>query len=249
MLKLNNVSKNETGRKDLLDAFVDLLSRDGFNATLDQPSCFVYKELMQYYPDAKVLLTQRDASSWARSMVEMAYSVDIILYQPPFNFHPDRVVGPFGNWSKAQLGIRREEVHMDGIKDSDNPLERKSSMSLAICKRAYNDYQNKVIQDVPSHKLVQYSVKDGWKPLCDSFLPHGQSCPSHEAFPRTNTAETSFLLAWKREAQIRTIMYRIHPWLSGKRVGKIIYHLRYKHKSSILTTILIAIATTVFFAT
>lgn len=224
------VAKNEDERKGLMDAFVQLLSRDGFNVTLDQPSCFVFRELMDYYPNAKVLLTQRDAKSWARSVVEMSHCLDTILFKPPYDRHPDKIDGPFGNWSKTQQGIRRDEVHVDGIKDSKNPLERKSSVSLATCERAYYEYQDRVRQNVPSEKLVEYSVKDGWEPLCDNFLPQGRRCPSDEPFPRTNTAETSFLLAFRREARIRTIMHRIHPRLSGKCIGKLIYRIRYESK-------------------
>jgi Sulfotransferase domain len=227
-----------------MDAYVRLLSRDGFNATLDQPSCFVYKELMDYYPDAKVLLTQRNASSWARSMVEMSHNADVILYKPPFDRHPDKIEGPSGNWSKTMQGIRRDEVHMGGIQDSDNPLERKSSVSLATCERAYDEDQNRVKQHEPSHKLVQYSVSDGWTSLCDNFLPQGRICPSssNEPFPHTNTAETSFLLQIRREARIRTILYQIHPWLSGKRIGKMIYRIRYQQKWSFLAIIITVVA-------
>jgi hypothetical protein len=108
------VTNDTAKRKEYMDAFVRQLSQDGFNATLDQPSCFVYQELMEYYPDAKVLLTQRNASSWARSMVEMSYGLDLILSKPPFTRDPDKIQGPYGNWSKTKQGIRREEIHMDG---------------------------------------------------------------------------------------------------------------------------------------
>lgn len=90
---------------------------------------------MQYYPDAKVLLMQCDALSRVRSMVEMDYS-EVVVYQPPFNYYLERIVVRFGKWFKTQQGIRREEVHMDGIKDLDNPLELKSfhtSTFLSYC--------------------------------------------------------------------------------------------------------------------
>ncbi|KAL7538791.1 hypothetical protein ACHAWF_006214 [Thalassiosira exigua] len=225
-----DVSDDAAGRVEHMDAFVRKLSDDGFNATLDQPSCFVYRELAEkYYPDAKVLLTQREASSWARSMLDMSYSIDIVISHPPFNWDPDAIKGPWGNWSKAQLGIRREEVHPNGIAGSDNVLERKSSVSLAVTERAYREYQESVLKDVPEERLVQVSVKQGWEPLCRHFLPTGRTCPGDdgEPFPRTNTAETSFLLDIRRKASIRTALYRVHPWLSGKRIGGWLYALRF----------------------
>ena len=38
-----------------------------YGACLDFPSCNYYKELMKAYPDAKVILTVRDAKSWITS--------------------------------------------------------------------------------------------------------------------------------------------------------------------------------------
>lgn len=37
---------------------------DGYKAAVDFPSCLVWKQLMQKYPDAKVLLTVRDPDKW-----------------------------------------------------------------------------------------------------------------------------------------------------------------------------------------
>ena len=39
----------------------------GYGACLDFPSCNYYKELMDFYPDAKVILTVRDDDSWIKS--------------------------------------------------------------------------------------------------------------------------------------------------------------------------------------
>ena len=40
------------------------------HSTLDWPSARYYRELMDYYPDAKVLLSVRDGADWVRSMRE-----------------------------------------------------------------------------------------------------------------------------------------------------------------------------------
>src|SRR5205823_4535388 len=39
----------------------------GYQATVDWPACIFYKELMQVYPDAKVLLTVRNPENWYES--------------------------------------------------------------------------------------------------------------------------------------------------------------------------------------
>lgn len=40
------------------------LETDPYTATVDWPSTAVYEKLMEQYPDAKVILTLRDAESW-----------------------------------------------------------------------------------------------------------------------------------------------------------------------------------------
>jgi hypothetical protein len=127
------------------ERFVDQLSDEGFNATLDQPGCFVYEQLMEYYPDAKILNTERNPASWARSMVEMAYSLDLFVWQPPYSLRENAGKSPFGNWSKQQLGFREDEIYPLGVPfNGTNHLETKSSISLNSCEAAYHRYQSKV---------------------------------------------------------------------------------------------------------
>ncbi len=38
-----------------------------YGACLDFPSCNYYKELMEHYPNSKVILTTRDPQSWVKS--------------------------------------------------------------------------------------------------------------------------------------------------------------------------------------
>ena len=45
----------------------DLLESRGYTATCDFPSCNFYKEQMEIYPDAKVILTVRDPEAWYKS--------------------------------------------------------------------------------------------------------------------------------------------------------------------------------------
>src|ERR1700749_4607944 len=47
----------------------------GFEATVDWPGSFFYRELIDLYPDAKVLLSVRSGESWARSMRDTIWGV------------------------------------------------------------------------------------------------------------------------------------------------------------------------------
>src|SRR6202043_561366 len=46
---------------------------EGYQATVDWPGCTFYAELMEVYPDAKVLLTVRDPDSWYESAKSTIY--------------------------------------------------------------------------------------------------------------------------------------------------------------------------------
>lgn len=206
---------NHEKYKESFDRFVEQLSLEGFNATLDQPSCFVYQELLEYYPNAKVLKTERSAASWAHSMVEMAFSMDLLVYQPPFNASWNKVQGPFGYWMKKKLGLQDDEIFPQGVPfDGTNRLESKSSVSLRSCEAAYHRYQEQVEQTIPSDQLVSYSVSQGWEPLCQHFLPAGATCPHDQPFPRANSRHDGFLLDFRRMAATKVQLYKFHPWLA-----------------------------------
>src|SRR2546421_58284 len=48
---------------------------DGFGSSVDWPGSYFYRELVEAYPDAKVVLSVRDADGWARSMRDTIWAV------------------------------------------------------------------------------------------------------------------------------------------------------------------------------
>ena len=67
---------------------------------------------MEYYPDAKVLNTQRTTSrKWAQSMVETAYAMDVLAYKPPYNLSPYQVWSPVGRY----VELAREHITVDDL--------------------------------------------------------------------------------------------------------------------------------------
>ena len=55
---------------------------EGFESTVDWPGSFFYKELIDYYPDARSLLSVRDADGWERSMRDTIWGIfygDILI--------------------------------------------------------------------------------------------------------------------------------------------------------------------------
>ena len=66
---MSEVLKNPEWTKDWINVAEGNVHWDkifrGYSATVDDPcGCNYWKELASYYPDAKVILTVRDANSW-----------------------------------------------------------------------------------------------------------------------------------------------------------------------------------------
>src|SRR5215211_8288973 len=56
----------------------------GYRATVDWPACTFYGELMERYPDAKVLLSVRDPEQWYESTRNTNYELVRIGSRSPF---------------------------------------------------------------------------------------------------------------------------------------------------------------------
>lgn len=115
-----------------------------YNAAVDWPTCSFYKELMQQFPDAKVLLNVRDPGKWYDSMYETIWAI-----QPAFPW-----------WIFPVVRIIHKEIIWEGnLKGSFE--DREKTMSV------YKDWIEEVKKTVPPDRLLIYEVKEGWKPLCD----------------------------------------------------------------------------------
>jgi hypothetical protein len=140
---------------------------DGYQSTTDYPACSYWCELADYYPDAKVVLTVRDADSWFDSVSETIFSDQM---RPPAGSPADTmaqgaIYGPFG----------------DRIKDR------------AFMTDWFNRRNQEVIDALPRERLLVYSPKEGWGPLC-SFL--GVPLPDRP-FPRINRRDELSALSEK----------------------------------------------------
>jgi hypothetical protein len=143
-----------------------------FEATVDWPGAFFHRELIDLYPDAKVLLSVRDGDAWARSMRETIWGV---IYGDCLIRH----------MSDARCTI---DAHWDGYTNLMAEMWRRSGLigdaetTAEEMAAAMARYNREVADAVPGERLLVWSVGDGWAPLCE-FL----EVPVLEAeFPRVN---------------------------------------------------------------
>jgi hypothetical protein len=169
----------------------------GYRATTDWPACLFYEELMQSYPDAKVILTVRDPNRWYESTYNTFYLRQRIASSPVFRclqrlglrqFNANtflllvlragelvRLFRP-GMASVAGLNERLiwEETFGGNFEDRQHAIE------------VFDRHNEEVKRRVPVERLLVYEIKEGWGPLCD-FL--GVEEPD-KPFPYLNDTRT-----------------------------------------------------------
>jgi Sulfotransferase domain len=131
----------------------------GYRATVDWPAAQFYKQLAARYPEAKIILSLRDAESWFRSTQATIFADPTFPGAPPA-------------WRAMVQRVITEP--MGGRLDDRE--------TLIARYRAHNDEVQRVI---PRERLLVFEATEGWPPLC-AFL--GVPVPS-EPYPRTNTTD------------------------------------------------------------
>jgi hypothetical protein len=134
---------------------------NGFNATVDWPSCTFYRELAARYPDAKVILTLRDADKWFDSTQATIFKAMDQLVAATDN--------PMGSMVRNVI-MRMFDYNMH---------------DRAHCIAVYNKHNEDVRKNIPASRLLVFNPAEGWKPLCD-FL--GVPVPA-TPFPSVNSTE------------------------------------------------------------
>lgn len=132
---------------------------DGYSAMVDHPGCAYWRQLMDHYPDAKVLHTVRDPDKWFDSTQATI-------------FNPDRPPPPEG----TPMRVFMDQVHAGYGGDMHD---------RAFMTDFFRRHTAAVVAGVPKERLLVFDVKEGWEPLC-RFL--GVPVPA-TPYPRENSTE------------------------------------------------------------
>jgi len=141
-------------------------------STVDWPSAYFYRELMDFYPDAKVLLSVRGSEEWAKSMEKTIWGMwygDTVLHH--LN-DARKVVDPL--WNRYIALMSRLNFDEGGAFAGADTLPK--------LEAAMERWNNEVQEVVPSERLLVWDPKDGIAPICD-FLE--VEIPAEE-LPRLN---------------------------------------------------------------
>jgi len=136
----------------------DLIFKD-YVAMVDYPGCRYWRELADYYPDAKVLHQVRDPDSWFESTQATIFAPESFAASPP---------PPLKRFFETLTSGFGERLH-----------------DRAFMTDYFLRHTAEVERMIPKDRLLVYEVGEGWDRLC-RFL--GVSVPDGP-FPNENSRE------------------------------------------------------------
>jgi sulfotransferase family protein len=139
-----------------------------YKATVDNPGCCVWKELLEAYPDAKVLLTlhPRGPEAWYESTIDTIYFTETL-----WQFKVLKLFTSFGKkMGNMSSKLIWQRSHKGTMNDKAAAIER------------YHEHIEEIKAAVPPERLLIFKVDQGWEPLC-KFLD--VEAPKSE-FPNVN---------------------------------------------------------------
>jgi len=118
----------------------------GYRATVDWPAAAFWPELVARYPDAKVLLSLRDADRWYDSVMNTIF--------PVMHESPGRVPETLRDFQEMVYALIFERTFAGRLEDR------------AHAKRVFEAHNQAVIDAIPASRLLVYQPGDGWEPIC-----------------------------------------------------------------------------------
>jgi hypothetical protein len=146
----------------------------GYRSQVDWPGARYWRELVDHYPKAKVILTVRDPDQWFDSVQKT-----IVPFLNGRGKHPSPFVNAIAEMGHETVSV---QVFDDKITERDHAI------------RVFNEHIAQVKKSVPRERLLVIDVEEGWEPLC-KFL--GVDIPD-TPFPRTNSTREFHGTEWKQ---------------------------------------------------
>lgn len=192
-------------------------------ATTDIPASFFGAELAAAYPEAKVVILNREREKWYDSCltsIHAAFSslstldkILIVLFDPPFR--------QFGGF------MRKINTQVQGF---DWPEKDKA---LAFFDGYYDEWRSRI----PRDRVLEYRVQDGWAPLCQHL---GLPIPTvvgpdgflvEAPFPRLNDGASMRAAAQIKMAQMRARVFtRLMGWAQTLGIVVLVIYIWYTRR-------------------
>ena len=159
-----------------------------YQVLCDYPTVWFAEEFLELWPEAKVILVERDVDKWEKSFQEQ-------VVPSFFTWKATILRKCIDPWVSARFATTIWNCFQDHFHSHDQEgLSRNT-------RETYLRHNEWVKKNVPKDRLLVYELGSGWSPLCD-FL--GKEIPD-EPFPWLNEGEE--FEVWMRKIQ-RDILIR-----------------------------------------
>lgn len=170
---------------------------DGCQATVDWPGAFFYRELIEVYPDAKVLLSVRDGAAWARSMRDTIWGC----------IYGDGLMRDLSNARcRVDPGWNSYIALMTAMWEKSGLLSSfEGELDEPALASAMERYNTEVQAAVPADRLLVWKPADGWEPLCEFLdvpvpgMPLPKVNDSASFADRINEGAIAALVGWQEQ--------------------------------------------------
>ena len=130
---------------------------EGYSAGLDVTIYNWYKQLMEIYPDAKVLLTVRDPERWFASYKVLQTIIGTLIQQPYAGV-------------RTAMGLGYKNEFLREVLMAQNGIQGRVNRAMLAGKEeaveVFNSHVAEVKAYVPADRLLVFDVREGWTPLC-----------------------------------------------------------------------------------
>ena len=145
---------------DFLDHWVDVFQNgakpdvkrvyQNADACIDFPGNLFYEEILDAFPDCKVILSVREEDPWIESLVRQLNALAALRSGFVSMLSP--------------TASKMEYVFDSSLNGAIGSCNTKSTY---VMRKRYRIHNDRVKSIVPADKLLVYNVTQGWKPLCD----------------------------------------------------------------------------------
>ncbi|KAF7258064.1 NAD dependent epimerase/dehydratase [Paragonimus skrjabini miyazakii] len=196
---------SKTGQLD--KSLCDEILRN-YGSAVDHPVCAYYKELLDVYPNAKVILTVRNPEIWLAGCRSTILPRDLFSNRP-WSFYFLRHV----------FGLKPlHEVYLDSWRRVFGQTMDFSSDTAMM--NGFVAWTERVTQTVPADRLLIYDISKGWEPLCRFLGKPVPDCP----FPHVNEYQELRRMVRLERRSTKLLQWGLPALLFGL-VAIFLYHL------------------------
>ncbi|XP_078495791.1 uncharacterized protein LOC108950450 [Ciona intestinalis] len=146
---------------------------EGVDAVVDAPCNLFWKELLEAFPEAKIVFAMRDEETLVKSLMNQIRTAE------NNTMYTIMQMLSLSGWNHFTF---TESTLQLLISAKRNWPWSKFQLSPLVIGRNYRTHNAYLLQNAPKDKLLIFNVKEGWEPLCE-FL--GEKVPN-KPFPHAN---------------------------------------------------------------